>query len=176
MDDMLNFVDKVVLSHGRRPLTQIGQEDLGSAAAELEKLDVVTNKGAGGVILGYGDLSIGSSQYPPGMISISAAEHPALGKGLLFFLRMNPQVFDRRGITVDGGLILDLNTWQAQHDTACHCLGSWCLDLLIEDEVHATWLTFVPAVVCSPNVLTNMALFTAGRTFSFVNFIKERGL
>jgi hypothetical protein len=51
---------------------------------------------------------------------------------------------------------MDININEQQDWLTGHFLGSWCLGPAGKNTVTPTFVSFIPAVVCSPNVLVNM--------------------
>jgi len=61
---------------------------------------------------------------------------------------------------IDGSFIMDLNSMEQNSFPPGHFLGSWCLGP-VGDNLHtAVYITFIPAIVCTPGILYNMCIST----------------
>jgi hypothetical protein len=78
-----------------------------------------------------------------------------LGNGLLFRLFLPPEKID-----IDGSFVMDLNSMEQNAFPSGHFLGSWCLGPVGENMQTVVYVTFIPAIVCSPGILYNMCIST----------------
>ncbi len=58
--------------------------------------------------------------------------------------------------SVDGALTMDMNINEQRDWLTGHFIGSWCLGPAGKNTLTPAFVSFIPAVVCSPNVLVNM--------------------
>ena len=85
--------------------------------------------------------------------------HPRLRTGILYRLSLPPEDIWPVA-SIDGALTMDMNINEQQDWLTGHFLGSWCLGPAGKNTVTPTFVSFIPAVVCSPNILVNMTFAT----------------
>jgi hypothetical protein len=150
MDEMLNVVDQVVIPEGKEPFQSIGEFEFRRAADILNSQNLISTASETGL-----------SAYLPFadntalLQADTEQEHPELGKGLLFQLFLPPEKID-----IDGSFIMDLNSMEQNAFPSGHFLGSWCLGPIGENLHTAVYVTFIPAIVCTPGILLNMCIST----------------
>jgi hypothetical protein len=154
VDDMLNVVDQVVIPEGEKPFHTIGEFEFRRAADILNSQNLISKASETGLATysPFGDdialLQVGTEQ-----------EHPELGNGLLIRLFLPPdQILPITDI--DGSFVMDLNSMEQNAFPSGHFLGSWCLGPVGESAHTAVYVTFIPAIVCSPGILYNMCVST----------------
>ena len=154
MDDMLNFIDQVVIPEGEKPFQSIGEFEFRRTADILNGQSLISTASETGL-----------SAYLPFCDDIALLrvetdqEHPELGNGLLFRLFLPPEKI--LPITdIDGSFVMDLNSMEQNAFPSGHFLGSWCLGPISESAHTAVYVTFIPAIVCSPGILYNMCIST----------------
>lgn len=150
MDDMLNVVDQVVIPEGEKPFQSIGEFEFRRTAEILNSQSLISTA-----------IKTGLSAYLPfadnsALLQVDIEnEHPELGKGLLIRLYLPPGKID-----IDGPFIMDLNSMEQNVFPSGHFLGSWCLGPVGENAHTAVYVTFIPAIVCTPGILYNMSIST----------------
>jgi hypothetical protein len=154
VDDMLHVVDQVIIPEGEKPFQSIGEFEFRRAADILNSQNLISTASETGL-----------SAYVPFADDIALLrveteqEHPELGKGLLFRLFLPPdQIFPTTDI--DGPFVMDLNSMEQNAFPSGHFLGSWCLGPVGESAHTAVYVTFIPAIVCTPGILYNMCIST----------------
>jgi hypothetical protein len=159
MDDMLNVVDQAVIPEGEKPFQSIGEFEFRRAADILNGQNLISTASATGL-----------SAYLPfcddtALLTVDTDQmHPELGNGLLFRLFLPPGKID-----IDGSFIMDLNSMEQSASPSGHFLGSWCLGSVGESAHTAVYVTFIPAIVCTPGILYNMCI----STMSHGKFVEE---
>jgi hypothetical protein len=153
-DDNLKLVDQAIIPEGQKPITSIGQSDFEDLSQMLNHQKIPTSTGENSL-----------AAYVPFGRDVSLLQidmnqpHPQLGNGILYRLSLPPQ--DIWPIaSVDGALTMDMNINEQQGWLTGHFIGSWCLGPVDIDTQTPTFISFIPAVVCSPNVLFNMTFTT----------------
>jgi hypothetical protein len=63
---------------------------------------------------------------------------------------------------INGNLVLDMNTDEATAWPTGHCLGSWCLGPVGSKRFTPTYVSFMPAFACTPEVIVNMVFSMLG--------------
>lgn len=174
-DFMLNCVEQFVIPFSLRTFRQVTMDDMEMVAEVLDRSGIITNKAGGGMIIGVVPVSHDIAGGIEAILNVSLQMNPMLRKGLKFLLRISPEVFQDRGIEVNGRLIMDLNTLEAKENTLCHSMGSWCLEVLHGNRT-ATYVSFVPAIACNPDVLEDMALSTAAHAKWLNNLLQAHAL
>ena len=61
---------------------------------------------------------------------------------------------------IDGPFVMNLNLMEQNSFPSGHFLGSWCLGPVGENVQTAVYVTFIPAIVCTPGILFNMCIST----------------
>ena len=159
VDDMLNVIDQVVIPEGEKPFQSIGEFEFRRTADILNSQNLISTASETGL-----------SAYLPfcddtALLQVDTEqEHPELGNGLLFRLFLPPEKID-----IDGSFVMDLNSMEQNAFPSGHFLGSWCLGPIGENLHTAVYVTFIPAVVCSPGILYNMCI----STMSHGKFVEE---
>ena len=154
MDEMLSVVDQAVIPLGREPFRSIGEFEFRRTADMLNNPNLISTADETGLsaYLPFGDKSAL-------LLVDTEHEHPDLGKGLLIRLFLPPEkilpVTD-----IDGPFVMSLNSMEQRLSPSGHFLGSWCLGTIGENVQTAVYVTFIPAIVCSPGILFNMCLST----------------
>ena len=151
VDDMLNVVDQVVIPEGEKPFHTIGEFEFRRTADILNSQNLISTASETGLsaYLPFGDDSA--------MLLVDTEhEHPELGKGLLIRLFLPPEKI----LPVDGPFVMDLNSMEQNAFPSGHFLGSWCLGPVGENVQTAVYVTFIPAIACSPGILYNMSIST----------------
>jgi hypothetical protein len=159
VDDMLNVVDQVVIPEGEKPFHTIGEFEYRRTADILNSQNLISTASGTGL-----------SAYLPFCddTALLREGHPELGNGLLIRLLLPPdQIFPMTDI--DGPFIMDLNSTEQNAFPSGHFLGSWCLGPIGENLHTAVYVTFIPAIVCSPGILYNMCI----STMSHGKFVEE---
>jgi len=151
VDGMLNVVDQVIIPEGEKPFHTIGEFEFRRTADILNSQNLISTASETGLsaYLPFGDDSA--------MLLVDTEhEHPELGKGLLIRLFLPPEKI----LPVDGPFVMDLNSMEQNAFPSGHFLGSWCLGPVGENVQTAVYVTFIPAIVCSPGILFNICLST----------------
>ena len=154
VDDMLNVVDQVVIPKGGKPFHTIGEFEFRRTADILNSQNLISTASDTGLsaYLPFGDDSA--------LLMVDTEhEHPELANGLLFRLFLPPEKI--LPITdIDGAFVMDLNSMEQNSFPSGHFLGSWCLGPVGESAHTAVYVTFIPAIVCTPGILYNMTIST----------------
>jgi hypothetical protein len=154
MDEMLSVVDQAIIPAGREPFHSIGEFEFRRTADILNSQNLLTTADKTGLsaYLPFGDNSAL-------LLVDTEHDHPELGKGLLIRLFLPPEKI--LSVTdIDGPLVMDLNSMEKKSFPSGHFLGSWCLGPVGENVQTAVYVTFIPAIVCSPGILFNICLST----------------
>ena len=163
VDDMLNVVDQVVIPVGREPFQTIGEFEFRRTADILNSNNLVSTASETG-LAAYSPFAGDTALL---QIDIEQ-EHPELGKGLLIRLFLPPEKI----LPVDGPFVMDLNSMeQNSFPSSGHFLGSWCLGPVSENLHTAVYVTFIPAIACSPGILFNMCISTLSHGRSAEEFL-----
>lgn len=159
MDGMLNIIHEFILPEGKKPFTAIPGSVFQPIADDLNNHGLFSTASQEGLTAYVPFLN--DTALLEGKIS---EEHPSLGKGLLFVLKLPPEEI-AAGSEIDGSLIMALNSMEQETSKRTgHFLGSWCLGPGRGDhKAIPVYVTFVPAVVCSPNVFANLVFATIVR-------------
>jgi hypothetical protein len=154
MDEMLNVVDQVIIPVGSEPFHSIGEFEFRRTADILNSQSLISTA-----------IKTGLSAYLPfadnsALLQVDIEnEHPELGKGLLIRLYLPPkQILPVTDI--DGSFVMDLNSMEQKLFPSGHFLGSWCLGPVGENVQTAVYVTFIPAIVCTPGILFNVCIST----------------
>ena len=120
MDEMLNFIDQIVIPVGSEPFHSISEFEFRRTADMLNSQNLISTASETGL-----------AAYSPfagdtALLRVDTEhDHPELGKGLLIRLFLPPEkilpVKD-----VDGPFVMDLNTIEQNSFPSGHFLGSWC--------------------------------------------------
>jgi hypothetical protein len=152
MDEMLNVVDQFVIPVGSEPFCTIGEFEFRRTADMFNNQNLISTADETGL-----------SAYVPfaddsALLRVDTEhDHPELGKGLLIRLFLPPEKI--LSVTnIDGSFIMDLNSMEQNSFPSGHFLGSWCLGPVGENIQTAVYVTFIPAVVCTPGILFNMCI------------------
>ena len=154
MDEMLNVVDQAIIPAGREAFHSIGEFEFRRTADMLNNKNLISTADKTGLsaYLPFGDNSAL-------LLVDTEHDHPELGKGLLIRLFLPPEKI--LSVTdIDGPLVMDLNSMEKKSFPSGHFLGSWCLGPVGENVQTAVYVTFIPAIVCSPGILFNICLST----------------
>jgi len=154
MDEMLNVVDQAIIPVGSEPFHSIGDFEFRRTADILNDQSLISTAS---------ETSL--SAYLPfagksALLQVDTEhEHPELGKGLLIRLFLPPEKI--LPVTViDGAFVMDLNSMGQNSFPSGHFLGSWCLGPVGENVQTAVYVTFIPAIVCTPGILLNICIST----------------
>lgn len=155
MDEMLNFLDYLTIPEGQEPLEQITDEGFQNIAEEFSEygLSFLANEGGLSKYLPFGNETA--------LLQVKTREeHPSLGKGMLFLLSLPPEEI-AEAVELAGPLILALNAQEQESSETGHFLGSWCLGPgRGEHKLTPVFVTFLPALACTPTVIINMVFST----------------
>ncbi len=149
-DDNLKLVDRTIIPEGQKPITSIGQSEFEGLSLMLNDQKIFTSTGENSL-----------AAYVPFGRDVSLLQidmnqpHPHLGNGILYRLSLPPHDIWPVA-SVDAAITMDMNINEQQDWLTGHFLGSWCLGPVDIDTQTPTFISFIPAVVCSPNVLHNM--------------------
>ncbi|MGD9303800.1 MAG: hypothetical protein PVF79_06010 [Desulfobacterales bacterium] len=156
MDGMLTFEEKVLIPHGANRVEEIDKDTFREVAQILNGQNLLTSYGEDG-ITSY--VLFGSSES---LLVISSREpHARLGNGVLFRLFLPPEVIPS-DMEINGNLVLDMNTDEATAWLTGHCLGSWCLGPVGSGRFTPTYVSFMPAFACAPEVIVNTVFSMLG--------------
>jgi hypothetical protein len=153
-DDNLKILDMTIIPEGKEPITSIGQSEFENLAQMLNNQKIFTSTGENSL-----------AAYVPFGRDVSLLQidmkqsHPQLGNGILYRLSLPPEDIWPVA-SVDGALTMDMNINEQRDWLTGHFLGSWCLGPIGKNIWTPTFISFIPAVVCSPNVLLNMTFST----------------
>ena len=154
MDEMLNVVDQAIIPVGREPFRSIGEFEFRRAAEILNSQNLISTASETGLsaYLPFADDSA--------LLQVDTEHgHPELGNGLLIRLFLPPEkilpVTD-----IDGPFVMNLNSMQQNSFPSGHFLGSWCSGTVGENLQTAVYVTFIPAIVCTPGILLNLCVST----------------
>jgi hypothetical protein len=148
-DEMLGIFKQLVIPEGKKPLNQVPAEVLEWGAEDLNHR---------GILATVSDMAL-TAHIPfedtNALLQVlGRAEHPGLGNGLLFLLRLLPEkALERQKI--DSVQILRMNAHETVATVTGHFLGSWCMDSTNHKTVPV-FVTFIPAVLCTPAICLNM--------------------
>jgi hypothetical protein len=155
MDDMLNIIDAFIVPEGIKPFNAIPERLFRQASEDLNNRGLFSTAGPEGL-----------TAYVPfagstALLEVRAdAQHPGLGKGLLYLMRLPPEKIASSS-SIDGSLIMDLNALEQESMKSGHFLGSWCLAPgRGEHKSTPVYVTFIPAAVVSTSVFVNMIFST----------------
>jgi hypothetical protein len=154
VDDNLKLLERVIIPEGQKPITSVGE-------SEFEYLSNILNHQKIHTTVEGTSLAA----YVPFGRKVSLLQvdmnqpHPRLGNGILYRLSLPPEDIWPVA-SIDGALAMDMNINEQQESLTGHFLGSWCLGPADKNTLTATFVSFIPAVVCSPNVLVNMVFST----------------
>ena len=154
MDEMLNVVDQAVIPLGSEPFHSIGEFEFRRTADMLNNKNLISTAGETG-LSAYSPFADDSAL----LLVDTEHEHPELGKGLLIRLFLPPKEI-LSVANIDGPFVMDLNSMDQNSFPSGHFLGSWCLGPVGENVQTAVYVTFIPAIVCTPGILFNMCLST----------------
>jgi hypothetical protein len=153
-DDDLKILDRFIISEGQKPISNIGQSEFENISQMLNNQKIFTSTGENS-LAGYVPFGRDVS-----LLQIDMNQpHPLLGNGILYRLSLPPEDIWPVA-SVDGALTMDMNINEQKDRLTGHFLGSWCLGPAGENTLTPTFVSFIPAVVCSPNVLVNMTYST----------------
>ena len=155
-DDMLNILDQLVIPEGKKPFDRIGEAQFSFVSEFLNNQNVPSTAGesdlSGYVPFGR-DLSL---------LYVNSDVHPVLGHGILIRLFLPPEDI-RSSLNINGSLVMDMNAIEQKKSLTGHFMGSWCLGSLGKGIDTLVFVTFIPAIACTPNVFTNMVFSALGR-------------
>lgn len=152
VDEMLNFVPQIVIPEGNKPFDSIGDFEFRRTADILNSQNLVSTASETG-LAAYSPFANDTALLQ----ADTDQEHPELGKGLLIRLSLPPEKVNSR---IDGRLIMDMNSKEQNSQPSGHFLGSWCLGPIGKNVQTPVYVTFIPAVACSPGILSNMCVST----------------
>jgi hypothetical protein len=174
-DDNLKLVDRAIIPEGQQPITSIGQSEFEDLSQMLNNQKILTSTGEKSL-----------AAYVPFGRDVSLLQidmnqpHPLLENGILYRLSLPPEDIWPVA-SINGALTMDMNINEQKDWLTGHFLGSWCLGPAGEDTLTPTFVSFVPAVVCSVNVLVNMTFsmlmhntFAEGYFFAYDRHAKTR--
>jgi hypothetical protein len=153
-DDNLKILDMTIIPEGQEPITSIGQSEFEDLAQMLNNQKIFTSTGEKGL-----------AAYVPFGRDVSLLQidmkqpHPQLGNGILYRLSLSPEDIWPVA-SIDGALTMDMNINEQKDWLTGHFLGSWCLGKAGKSTLIPTFISFIPSVMCSPNVLLNMTIST----------------
>jgi hypothetical protein len=155
-DDMLNILDQLVIPEGKKSFDRIGEAQFSFVSEFLNNQNIFSTASesdlSGYVPFGR-DLSL--------LYVTSDEVHPLLGHGILIRLFLPPE--DIRSITcINGSLVMDMNTNEQKQSLTGHFMGSWCLGSMEKGIETLVFVTFIPAVACTPNVFANVVFSVLG--------------
>jgi hypothetical protein len=155
-DDMLKILDQLVIPEGRKPFNRIGEAQLKFVSELLNNQNIPSTVGET-ILSGYVPFGRDIS-----LLYITSDEvHPELGHGILIRLFLPPE--DIRSIAqINGSLVLDMNTNEQKQSLTGHFMGSWCLGSGEKGVETLVFVTFIPAIACTPNVFANMVFSALG--------------
>jgi hypothetical protein len=172
-DDNLKLLDLTIIPEGQKPITSIGQSEFENISQMLNNQKIFTSTGENSL-----------AAYVPFGRDVSLLQidmnqpHPQLGNGILYRLSLPPEDICPVA-SIDGALTMDMNINEQEDWLTGHFLGSWCLGQAGKNTLIPTFISFIPAVVCSPNVLLNMTFsilmhntFAEGYFFAYDNHAK----
>jgi hypothetical protein len=152
-DGMLKIFEKLVLPAGQEPPSQITRDVFEAGAEDLCRRAVAATVAE---INLTAHIRFGKTRTL--LQVLGRAEHPGLGNGLLFLLRL---LLDKTGRKrTDPGRILRMNAHETVAMETGHFLGSWCMDSAKQVAVPV-FVTFIPTVLCTPKMCLNMIHSTA---------------
>ena len=154
IDDNLKLLELAIIPEGQKPITCVGKPEFEYLSKMLNHQKIFTTAGENSL-----------AAYVPFGRDVSLLQvdinqtHPRLGNGILYRLSLPPE--DIRPVaSIDGALTMDMNINEQQESLTGHFMGSWCLGQASKNILTPTFVSFIPAVVCSPNVLVNMVFST----------------
>jgi hypothetical protein len=175
IDDNLKLLELTIIPEGQKPINSVGESEFQYLSQTLNNQKIFTTAGENSL-----------AAYVPFGRDVSLLQvdmnqpHPVLGNGILFRLSLPPE--DLWSVApIDGSLIMDMNINEQQEWLTGHFMGSWCLGPAGKNTLTPTFVSFIPAVVCSPTVLVNMVFSTLthnswaeGYFFAFDKQSKEK--
>jgi hypothetical protein len=155
-DGTLKIVDQLVIPEGQRPFDRIGEAQLSFVSEFLNSQNIPSTIGET-ILSGYVPFGRDIS-----LLYITTYEvHPELGHGVLIRLFLPPE--DIRSIAqINGSLVMDMNADEQKQSLTGHFIGSWCLGSGEKGVETLVFVTFIPAIACTPNVFTNMVFSALG--------------